>query len=177
MKIETNKFVSLTYELRENDRNGKVIELVEEERPLNFIFGTGRLMPSFESNLSLLSKGDQFSFGLNSDNAYGERREEMIIDVPISVFQSEGKVDENICYVGNVVPMTDGSGNPLSGVINEITGDHVRMDFNHPMAGVNLYFTGKIIDVREPSHEELHASASPCSGCHESSEPNCSCGS
>lgn len=177
MKIENNRMVSLTYELRENDSNGKIIETIEETRPLSFIFGTGRLLPSFETNLNSLSKGDPFSFALDSADAYGERREEMIIDVPISVFHSEGKVDESICYVGNVVPMMDSSGNPLSGTINEISEDHVRMDFNHPMAGVNLYFTGQVIDVREPSFEELNASASSCSGCHQSGDPSCSCGS
>ena len=176
MKIESNKMVSLTYELRENDQFGKVIEVVEDDRPLNFIYGTGRLLPSFESNLVNLSKGDPFSFSLTSDDAYGERREEMIIDVPISVFQNEGKVDDNICYVGNVVPMMDTSGNPLSGIINEITDDHVKMDFNHPMAGVGLHFSGKVIDVREPSAEDLNPAGS-CSGCHQSGDPSCSCGS
>ena len=177
MKIENNRMVSLTYELHENDPNGKIIETIEEIRPLNFVFGTGRLLPSFESNLNSLSKGDSFSFPLDSAEAYGERREEMIIDVPVSVFHADGKVDESICYVGNVVPMMDGSGNPLSGVINEISEEHVRMDFNHPMAGVNLYFTGQVIDVREPSSEELNASAGSCSGCHQSGDPSCACGS
>ena len=177
MKIENNRMVSLTYELRENDPEGKILETIEENRPLNFIFGRGRLLPSFESNINSLSKGDPFSFSLDSSEAYGEKREEMIIDVPISVFQADGKVDENICYVGNVVPMMDGSGNPLSGVINEINEEHVKMDFNHPMAGVRLYFTGQVIDVREPSYEELNQIAGSCSGCHQSGDPSCSCGS
>jgi FKBP-type peptidyl-prolyl cis-trans isomerase SlyD len=177
MKIESNKMVSLTYELRENDQNGKIIEVVEEGRPLNFIFGTGRLLPSFESNLNDLSKGDPFRFSLTAEDGYGERREEMIIDVPISVFQNEGVVDESICYVGNVVPMMDTDGNPLSGIINEINDENVKMDFNHPMAGVNLHFTGQVIDVREPSYEELNPSGGGCSGCHQSGDPSCSCGS
>jgi FKBP-type peptidyl-prolyl cis-trans isomerase SlyD len=177
MKIESNKMVSLTYELRENDQHGKIIEVVEEARPLNFIYGTGKLLPSFETNLNKLSKGDPFSFRLSAEEGYGERREEMIIDVPISVFQNEGKVDESICYIGNVVPMMDTAGNPLSGIINEITDQHVKMDFNHPMAGVNLHFSGQVIDVREPSPEELNPSNNSCSGCHQGGDPSCSCGS
>ena len=165
MKIENNRMVSLTYELRENDSDGKVIETIEENKPLGFIFGTGRLLPAFESNIDSLSTGDMFSFALDSPDAYGERREEMIIDVPLSVFMADGKVDENICYVGNVVPMVDGSGNPLSGTINEVTEDFVKMDFNHPMAGVNLHFSGKIIDVRIPTQEDLAHSSGTCSSC------------
>jgi len=165
MKIEKNRMVSLVYELRENDLNGRVIEKIEDTSPMKFLFGTGRLLPSFESNLESLNQGDDFKFGLNSTDAYGEKREEMIIDVPISIFETDGKVDENICVIGNEVPMMDSSGNPLYGTINEISDTFVKMDFNHPMAGINLYFTGKILEVREPSAEEVAANSHSCSGC------------
>lgn len=165
MKIENNRMVSIIYELRENDQNGTVIEKLDESKPLRFLFGTGKLLPAFESNLSGISQGDNFSFALGARDAYGERREEMIIDVPVSIFESEGKIDENICQVGNSVPMMDSSGNPLEGVILEITSDFVKMDFNHPMAGVNLFFTGRVTEVREPYEGELRTSAGSCSSC------------
>lgn len=175
MKIEKNKMVSLIYELRENDKEGKIIEILDENRPLNFIYGTGRLLPVFESNIAPLIKGDSFSFKLDAEMAYGERREEMIVNVPVSVFETDGKLNEDICYVGNEVPMMDSEGNPLNGIINEITGDHVRMDFNHPMAGSGLYFTGKIMDVREASAEEITGLNHSCSSCGESnSQSGCS---
>lgn len=176
MKIDQNRMVSLIYELRETGSSGRILEELTENKPLKFIFGTGRLLPAFESNLLSLSSGESFSFNLSSEQAYGDRREEMIIDVPISVFENEGKVDENICRVGNVVPMMDGSGNPLSGIINEITSDSVKMDFNHPMAGVDLYFSGKILEVREPTQDEVTAVASSCSGCEGHSHDNNNCG-
>jgi FKBP-type peptidyl-prolyl cis-trans isomerase SlyD len=66
----------------------------------------------------------------------------------------------------------------LSGVINEITNTHVKMDFNHPMAGVDLCFTGKIIDVREATEKEINEMNS-CSGCgsisHNECPGSCSC--
>jgi len=65
MKIENNKAVSLIYELRENDSNGRIIETLDDTRPLKFIYGTGKLLPVFESNISLLKTGDEFSFALN----------------------------------------------------------------------------------------------------------------
>jgi FKBP-type peptidyl-prolyl cis-trans isomerase SlyD len=174
MKIENNKLVSVIYELREGSDNGRVIETVEESRPLSFIFGTGRLLPSFESNLESLSKGDKFGFLLNAIDAYGERREEMIINVPISVFETEGKVDENVCFVGNIVPMMDTQGNPLEGTISEITDTSVRMDFNHPMAGADLWFTGSVLEVREPSADELAETTKSCSGCGSDGHSSCS---
>ena len=174
MKIENNKMVSLIYELRENDSNGRIIEALDEARPLRFIYGTGRLLPVFESNISLLKTGDIFRFTLNSEMAYGDKREEMIINVPVAVFETDGKINEDICRVGNEVPMTDSDGNPLTGIINEITDTFVRMDFNHPMAGLNLFFSGKIVEVREATEHELAATMNSCSGCSSKEHSDCS---
>ena len=100
MKIENNKMVSLIYELRESDSEGRIIESLDENRPLTFIFGSGRLLPVFESNINSLSEGDLFRFTLNSEMAYGEKGEEMIVNVPIAVFETDGKINEDICRVG-----------------------------------------------------------------------------
>lgn len=174
MKIEKNTMVSLIYELREGDSEGRVIETLDETRPLTFLYGTGRLLPFFETNINSLDKGDAFAFTLESDIAYGEKREDMIIDVPVSVFETDGKINEDICRVGNEVPMTDTDGNPLNGIINEITDTYVKMDFNHPMAGLNLFFAGKIIDVREATDNELAGMMNSCSSCGSSNEHACS---
>ena len=174
MKIEKNRVVSLSYELRETGPEGRIIEALEENRPMTFIYGSGRLLPHFEKNLHSLGKNDIFNFVLKPEDAYGERIEDMIINIPLSVFETEGKVDENICRVGNEVPMMDRDGNRINGVINEITDTHVRMDFNHPMAGTQLCFSGKILDVREATDEELKSNSSDCSGCSGSKASACS---
>lgn len=169
--------VSLLYELREGSPEGKVIESLDDKRPLTFIFGTGRLLPDFESNIMLLKKDESFGFALSSENAYGERREDMIIELPISVFEKDGKVDEEICRVGNEVPMVDTEGHPLTGLICEVAESSVRMDFNHPMAGVNLFFSGRILDVRDATDEELAGLNSSCVTCGSHTESGCSSGS
>ena len=174
MKVENNKMVSLIYELRENDSNGRIIEALNEARPLKFIYGTGRLLPVFESNISSLKTGDLFRFTLNSELAYGDKREEMIINVPVAVFETDGKINEDVCRVGNEVPMTDSEGNPLTGVINEITDTYVRMDFNHPMAGLDLFFSGKIVEVREATEKELAAILNSCTDCGSDEHSGCS---
>jgi FKBP-type peptidyl-prolyl cis-trans isomerase SlyD len=173
MQIDKNKVVSLVYELREAGPGGRIIEALEEERPMTFIYGSGRLLPRFELNIQSLGTDDRFNFVLKSEDAYGERLEDMIINVPLSVFEADGKVDENVCQVGNEVPMMDREGNRISGIINEITKAYVRMDFNHPMAGTDLWFSGKILDVHEATEEELNG-ASGCSGCSDNSSRGCS---
>ncbi|MCX6252875.1 MAG: FKBP-type peptidyl-prolyl cis-trans isomerase [Bacteroidia bacterium] len=173
MKIEKNKMVSLIYELRENDPEGRIIESLDENKPLAFIFGTGKLLPAFESNINSLIKGDIFRFTMDSEMAYGEKREEMIVNVPIAVFETDGKLNEDICQVGNDVPMMDTEGNPLNGIINEIADTYVKMDFNHPMAGLDLFFSGKIIDVRDAAIEEIAGMNHSCSSCGNISENGC----
>jgi FKBP-type peptidyl-prolyl cis-trans isomerase SlyD len=118
-----------------------------------------------KSNINSLNSGDAFKFNMNSDMAYGEKREDMIVDVPIAVFETDGKINEEICQVGNEVPMMDTDGNPINGIINEITDTYVKMDFNHPMAGLDLFFSGKIIDVREATEEEIAGINHSCSSC------------
>jgi FKBP-type peptidyl-prolyl cis-trans isomerase SlyD len=175
MKIEKNKMVSLIYELRESNAEGRIIEVLEENRPLSFVFGKGRLLPVFESNISTLIKGDSFSFSLDPDMAYGEKREEMVVNVPVSVFETDGKLNEDVCFVGNEVPMMDTDGNPLNGIINEITDTYVKMDFNHPMAGLGLFFTGKIVDVRDATEQEIAGiPTNSCSGCNSGGHSDCS---
>ncbi len=176
MQIENKKMVSLTYELRVNDSEGRVIETLDETRPLKFIYGTGRLLPVFESNISSLRAGDPFKFKLESERAYGDKREDMIINVPINVFEADGKLNEDICKVGNEVPMSDSDGNPLTGIINEVSDTFVKMDFNHPMAGLDLFFTGKIIEVRDATDSELTATSHSCSGCGDHEHSDCSSG-
>jgi FKBP-type peptidyl-prolyl cis-trans isomerase SlyD len=176
MKIENKKLVSLIYELREGNSEGRIIETLTEDGPLSFVYGTGRLLPLFESQISSLKEGDSFSFTLDSESAYGEKREEMIVNVPIAVFQTDGKLNEDICKVGSDVPMMDTDGNPLNGVINEITDTYVRMDFNHPMAGIDLFFTGKVVGVRDATDHELAGPAHSCSGCSSGEQSDCSGG-
>lgn len=178
MKIENNKMVTLIYELREADSNGRIIETLDESRPLTFILGTGRLLPVFESNISTMNAGDLFNFKLSSEMAYGDKREDMIINVPSSAFETDGKINDDICRVGNEVPMTDSDGHALTGIINEITDAYIRMDFNHPMAGLDLFFSGKIVEIREATEHELSATMHSCSGCgtHEHSGCSGSCG-
>ncbi len=178
MKIEKEKYVSLLYELRENDSDGRIIEELNPERPLNFIFGMGRIIPGFESGIDSLSKGDDFAFKLSPSEAYGEKREEMVVNVPLNLFEKDGKIDESICFVGNMVPMSDNTGRRIDGVIIEIGDSFVVMDFNHPLAGSSLHFSGKIVEVRDATEKELEAvrpgnDHGGCSGCSGGSSADC----
>lgn len=183
MKISTNKFVALSYDL--NVGEGEERELMERataETPLEFIFGTNSMLEAFEKNIDGLAEGDTFDFTLNPDEAYGEYFEDRIVDLPRNIFEQDGKLNEDVIFEGNIVPMMDTEGNRLNGSVVEIKPDIIKMDFNHPLAGETLNFTGKVLTVRESTPEEIAAIFAPqgcgCGSCNcgDSEEDSCGCG-
>ena len=172
MKISNNKAVSLLYELRTDGKDGEIIETVDANRPLMFIFGTNSLVPGFERNIENLQTGDKFAFLLECEDAYGPALDEAVVEIPITAFAVDGEIDNDMLFEGNAIPMTDSEGNRLNGIVAEVKNDTVVMDFNHPLAGDDLYFSGTVIDVREATSEELqrgylqaNCSSSGCEGC------------
>lgn len=154
MNIGNQKVVSITYKLQEGDKNGEIVQEVDQNEPFVFLFGAQQVLPDFEENLENKTVGDSFEFDIASDSAYGPVDQNAIVNLPRSLFEADGKLGE-IVKVGNYLPMNDQEGNPLQGLVVEIADEHVRMDFNHPMAGKDLYFTGKVIEVREATAEEI----------------------
>lgn len=178
MIAEKNKVVSIVYELRSGSKEGEVVESLNAENPLTFLFGTGGLLPKFEENLSGLGSGDSFEFQLGLEDAYGPVVENAIVHVPQSVFEVDGKIDESLLQIGSMVPMMDSEGRRLNGKVIAIEGDAVKMDFNHPMAGNDLYFKGQVTDVRSATDEELnhghvHGAAAGGCGCGGSESGEC----
>ena len=155
MKVGLNKIVTLTYKLRFDDANGEIIQEVNEEKPFVHLFGNGTLLPTFESNLEGSEPEGEFGFNLTPKDGYGEFTDEAIIELDNSIFEKDGKIDEELVKIGNMITMQDQEGHPIEGRVIEHKSDKVVMDFNHPLAGKSLYFSGKVLDVREASAEEL----------------------
>lgn len=172
MIIEKDKMVALEYVLREGNKEGGIVEEVNSDNPLKFVFGAGQMLPHFESNIKDLEKDAKFEFILSAAEAYGEKREEMVVDIPMSVFEVDGKVDENIIKVDNQVPMADAQGHRMVGTVISTSETVVKMDFNHPMAGSILHFKGSIVELREATEEEKNPKQSSCSSCN--GETDCS---
>lgn len=152
MEINLNKVISLSYTLKVD---GDVIETVTAEKPMQFIFGTGYLLPKFEEHIKGKKTGDAFDFQLNAADAYGNINPEAIVELPKNLFEVDGKVEEGLLTVGNVLPMMDSEGNRLNGSVDEIKDDVVVMNFNHPLAGAQLHFSGKVEEVREATETEI----------------------
>lgn len=184
MQISDNKYVTVIYDL--NVGEGDERELMERataQQPLEFIFGTNSMLEAFENQLEGLSPGDTFSFRLTPEEAYGDYDDAKLLELPKNIFEIDGKIDKEVLFEGNTLPMMDSSGNRLVGSVVSVGDEVVTMDFNHPLAGEIMHFEGTVMGVREASAEEIAAlfSGGGCGcgsgGCGSGEDGGCGCGS
>jgi FKBP-type peptidyl-prolyl cis-trans isomerase SlyD len=169
MKVEKNSVVALIYSLRIPDTDGEtdVVEVVTEEDPMYFIQGISGLPEGFENQIQGLSAGDTFEFVVAPEEGYGEFDEEAIVELPKAVFQMEDVDQDELLQIGNIIPMTNEDGERMHGQVVEIKDDLVVMNFNHPLAGKEMHFSGQILSVRPATAEEIsHGHVHGAGGVH-----------
>ncbi|MFI3304576.1 MAG: peptidylprolyl isomerase [Rikenellaceae bacterium] len=181
MKVENNKMVAVNYKLTVN---GEVADQSQPGSPLQFICGTGMLLPKFEEAIIGKEVGDKVEFTLEPQDGYGEMNPEAVVELPKNIFEVEGEIPEDLLVIGNRIPMADASGNRLVGVVTAVSDEGVTMDFNHPMAGATLNFEVEVAMVRDVEPEDLAQSGGcGCESCGSGdcgegceSEGSCGCG-
>ncbi len=147
MKTENGKLVTLHYDLYLDGFDGELIESAGQENPLVFVFGDGDMLESFEEKIKDLEIGAEFKFSITKDEAYGDVEDDAMAEFPKDIFEDN---EENpFPEVGDYVPMQDNEGNKFDGILAEINAENVVIDFNHPLAGEDLFFIGKIIDIKD----------------------------
>lgn len=152
LSVAPNHVVSIAYTLSLS--NGEVADFADLDEPLVFIHGVGQTLPAFDEHLNGLNVGDGFTFQLTAEQGYGDFDKSWIVELPKSVFVGDD-VPDNVLELGAMLPMQDDDGNPMDGKVIEIGDETVKMDFNHPLAGEALHFTGSIIEVRVATADEL----------------------
>ena len=168
MKIAQNTVVEFSYDL---EVDGQVVDHTVKERPLDYIHGTGSLLPKLEEHIEGMVAGDKFDVTLSPADGYGEVDPQRVIDLPKAAFEVNGEIREDLLVPGNTIPMMNSMGGVIPGVVVEVTEDSVKMDLNHRMAGKTLHFSGEIVSVREATEKELteglHGEyVHTCGGCH-----------
>ena len=170
MKITQNAVVEFSYDL---EVDGQIVDRTTNEKPLDYIHGTGSLLPKLEAQIEGMEPGDKFDVTLSPADGYGEVDPSRIIDLPKSAFEVNGEVREDLLVPGNTIPMMNSMGGVIPGVVIEVTEDSVKMDLNHQMAGKTLHFTGEILTVREATEKDLteglhgeYVHSCGCGGCH-----------
>ena len=157
MKVEKNNVISLIYSLRIPDSDGEtdVVEVVTEEDPMFFIQGISGLPEGFENQIEGLKEGDNFEFTVSPEEGYGDYDEEAIVELPKAVFQMEDVNQDELLQIGNIIPMTNEDGERMHGQVVEVQENVVIMNFNHPLAGKEMHFKGRILSIRHATEEEI----------------------
>lgn len=158
MKLIEDTVGSIVFTLRVGGYDGDLIEAVKEDEPFDFVFGKGAMLDSFEAKLEGLEIGDEFKFALTKDEAYGDYMHEMQIDFEKEFIleQFDETIDpEEELVLDNYLPMLDPEGNTMSGKITFIDDKIIKLDFNHPLADMDLYFEGKLMNLRPANAQEI----------------------
>ena len=140
-KVKEGDTVKVHYTGKLTD-DGTVFDSSREREPLEFTLGEGKLIPGFENAVVGMEEGDSTTVDLASEDAYGERREDLELEV------SKSDLPENIDpQVGMQLQMQqqeDGQTIPVQ--ITAVEDEYVKLDANHPLAGKDLTFDIELIE-------------------------------
>ncbi|MER2494179.1 FKBP-type peptidyl-prolyl cis-trans isomerase [Catenovulum sediminis] len=111
-------------------------------KPARFVMGDGSLTENFEVCLLGLKEGDKRSFKLAPEDAFGQPNPDNIYYLDRTKFAADTPAE-----VGNIITFAQPDGNELPGIVREVVGDSVTVDFNHPLTGLTVIFEVEIISV------------------------------
>ncbi len=145
--VQNDTVVSMEYTLHVDDEE---IDSSKGQDPLQFLVGHGNIISGLEREMIGMRVGESKEVVVPPAEGYGEFDEAAFMNVPREAFPEDIPVEE-----GTELTVRDDSGQPRYARIDTVDGDTVTLNFNHPLAGDELHFNVKILNVREPSTEEL----------------------
>ncbi len=148
MTIAQHKVVTIHYKVSDSESD-EVIDSSENAEPMTYLHGAQNIIPGLEQALEGKAVGDELEVVVEAADAYGERSDDRIQQVPMEAFQGMEKVESGMA----VTAQTDQG--QINLVITEVNGEMVTVDANHPLAGKSLKFEVSVEDVRDASEEEM----------------------
>lgn len=122
--------------------DGTVFDSSKDRDPFEFTIGTGSVIPGFEKGIVGMATGETKTVTIPPDEAYGQKRDELIADVKKSHFPPDITPT-----VGQQLQMQQPDGRPLNVMVTKIEGEDVTLDANHPLAGKTLTFEIELVEV------------------------------
>jgi FKBP-type peptidyl-prolyl cis-trans isomerase SlpA len=143
VQIGMGSRVTMHFALRLAD--GMLVESSFDDQPVSFVVGEGTLDRGLELALLGLVAGDRQTLSLMPGQAFGMRDEAALQQVQKAQFPKDMQLEQ-----GQIIGFSSDSGEEVAGAIIEIEDDHVKVDFNHPLAGREIEFEVHILAVENP---------------------------
>ncbi|WP_251358321.1 peptidylprolyl isomerase [Kangiella sp. TOML190] len=147
MQIEKNNVALIDYTV--TTAEGQLVDTSEGNEPLAFLCGFQNIIPGLESALLGKSVGEQLQVTVAPEDAYGQRNEEFVKEVPVSAFQGVDKIEAGMQF------HAESPNGPQLITVTKVEGEQVTVDGNHPLAGIELVFDVTVKEIRAASDEEL----------------------
>lgn len=144
--IKSNSVVVLHYSMALTD--GTLVESSFDDEPAEIEMGKMDLPEGMELALYGLSTGDEQTLTLTAEQCFGERDEDNVHTMPSNEFPDELEPEVGLTYAFGTE-----DGEDVTGTVRSIEGDKVKIDFNHPLAGLEIVFRVKILDVITPEYD------------------------
>jgi len=116
--------------------------VAHHDSPLEFVIGSGMLLPKFEAAVVGLEPGQSVTVKIAADDAYGQRAEEMVATIQ----RSEIPADMNP-QVGDQMEVVLQDGSPMPVMVTDATESAITLDANHPLAGQDLTFEIRLVEI------------------------------
>ena len=145
---DKNWVVGIKYELREQGGT-EILDSNKEDAPLEFVLGTGMIIPGLEKGLVGLNEGDEKQIEVPAEEAYGANNPEAIQMLPIEQFEGID-LEKGMMLYGQ-----GEDGQTTQVVVKDFNDTDVTIDFNHPMAGKDLVFDVIVTSERPATADEI----------------------
>ena len=122
--------------------DGTVFDTSEGRDPLAFTVGSGQVVPGFDEAVSGMQVGDSKTVRIGPGDAYGEHREDLILDVPTEQLP-EGLEPE----VGMELGLRGQDGQTMPVRVASVGAEAITLDANHPLAGKSLTFDVTLVSI------------------------------
>ena len=167
-RVEKDLVISMDYELKVEN---SIIDFSEDGDPIVFLQGHGNIIPGLESAIQGMKVGESKTVLVKPADGYGEYETENFIEVPKAEFPEEIPLE-----IGTEIGVNDENGEELTAYIEEVDANKITLNFNHPLAGKELEFHVKIVEIREATSEELeHGHIHDDHECCGGDDENCDC--
>ena len=157
-KITQGSVVKIEYKGTLSD--GTVFDTTEGKQPLSFLVGANQVIPAFETNVISMKAGQTKKFTIKAKEAYGDPDPSKIVTLPKDQrFTGIDLKEGATIFANNKAP--DGRVIQTPMKVVKVTDKEVTMDYNHPLAGKDLTFEVKVVDVQQPQAGQATGTAQP----------------